>query len=150
MSKFNLIIDSSVMIKWLSSDKEEHLDNAKLILLDVQKHKANLIAPELSKYEVGNVLLAGKKLSTKQGQFALTQFYNLPITFISESKEQSKETFELAYNLKITYYDACFISLTKQYKGILITDNIKHQGKISDIKVVALKDYNINTKSVLK
>lgn len=150
MSKFNLVIDSSVMIKWLSSDKEDNLDSAKLILLDVQKHKVNLIAPELSKYEVGNVLLAGKKLSTRQAQFALTQFYNLPITFISESKEQSKGTFELAYNLKITYYDASFISLAKKYGGILITDNIKHQGKISDIKVVALKNYSINSKSVFE
>jgi len=33
------------------------------------------------------------------------------------------------------------MSLAKQCNATLVTDNIKHQGKDSSIKVIALKDY---------
>lgn len=136
-----LVIDSSVIIKWLSKDKEENLNQADRILKDAQDGEVVLIAPELAKYEVGNVLLFSKKLSIEQAKVALTQFFNLPMKFITQSEESVKETYSLAYSLGITYYDACFLSLAKQYDAILVTDNIKHQGKNSGIKVVSLKDY---------
>ncbi|HUD44108.1 MAG TPA: type II toxin-antitoxin system VapC family toxin [Patescibacteria group bacterium] len=136
-----LIIDSSVIVKWLSSDREENLENADRILQDTKSGKVELLTPELAKYEVGNVLLFSKNLSTEQSSISLSQFFNLPLTFIPESKTQAIETFRIAFNLHITYYDAAFLSLAKEYNAELITENIKHQGKSTDIKVTALKDY---------
>lgn len=141
MFPVKLVVDTSVVIKWLSKDNEKYLDRANKILTDAQDGNIILIAPELVKYEAGNVLLFSKKLSFKQAEFALTQFFNLPITFITQSEALAKETFLIAKNLGITYYDALFLSLAKQYNATLVTDNIKHQGKTSDIKVVSLKDY---------
>ena len=141
MHKTTLIIDSSVIIKWLSSDREENLDYADNILADAQNDKVELIAPELAKYEIGNVLLFSKNLSPRQVKVILGKFYNLPLSFIGESEELAKETFELAFNLKITYYDASFLSLAKKHDATLITDNIKHQGKLSAVKVIPLSKY---------
>ena len=136
-----LVIDSSVIIKWLSQDKEKYLKEADKILRDAQNGKAVLISPELAKYEVGNVLLFGKKLSSEQAKVVLAKFYDLPLSFIADSEELAKETFYLAHTLKITYYDASFLSLAKKYSAILVTDNIKHQGKASNIKVIPLSGY---------
>ncbi len=141
MHKAILVIDSSVIIKWLSSDREENLDYADNILADAQNGRVELITPELAKYEVGNVLLFSKNLSPGQVKIVLVKFYNLPLSFINESEELAKETFELAFNLKITYYDASFLSLARQYDATLVTENMKHQGKLSDIKVVLLSKY---------
>lgn len=141
MSSLILVVDSSIIVKWLSQDNEKYLDTVDKILRDAQSESVILIAPELAKYEVGNVLLFSKHLTPDQAETALTQFYNLPIKFIVESKESSQATFTLAYDLRITYYDASFMSLAKQYNANLITDNIKHQGKDSNIKVITLKDY---------
>lgn len=141
MYKTTLIIDSSVIIKWLNSDHEENLDFADNILVDAQNDKVELVTPELAKYEVGNVLLFGKNLSPKQARIILIKFYDLPLSFISESEELAKETFELAFNLKITYYDAAFLSLAKKYETTLVTDNVKHQGRTSEIKVIPLSQY---------
>ena len=141
MAKIKLVVDSSVIVKWLSKDKEEHLNQADKILKDAQNGKVVLIAPELAKYEVGNVLLFSKKLTSKQGVMVLAQFFNLPITFITESEELAKETYNLAFDLGVTYYDASFISLAKKYDATLVTENIKHQGKSKDIKVTPLQDY---------
>ncbi len=136
-----LIVDSSVIVKWLSSDKEENLDQADKILKDVQKGAVDLFSPELAKYEAGNALLLGKRLSPKQCRNALNQLSNLPITFVAESKDLSIETYKIAAELNITYYDASFLSLAKYYDAILLTDNMKHQGKAKGIKVKTLKDY---------
>lgn len=136
-----LVVDSSVIIKWLSRDNEQYLNIADKILEETQSESVILIAPELAKYEVGNVLLFSKHLTPDQAEIALTQFYNLPIQFIAESKESAQETFAQAYDLGITYYDASFISLAKQYDATLVTENVKHQGKSKDIEVKSLQEY---------
>ncbi len=63
------------------------------------------------------------------------------MTFITESHQQAKETYSIAHNSGVSFYDASFMSLAKQYGATLVTDNIKHQGKDPQIKVIALKDY---------
>jgi|SRR3989338_1672198 len=141
MSNLVLVVDSSIIIKWLSQDNEQYLDTSDKILREAQNESVILIAPELAKYEVGNVLLLSKHLTPSQSVIALNQFYNLPIKFIAESEESAQETFTLAYVLGITYYDASFMSLTKQYNATLVTDNVKHQGKDPKIKVISLRDY---------
>lgn len=141
MDTLTLVIDSSVIIKWLSEDNENHLEEADKVLKDAQKEKVILIAPELAKYEVGNVLLFSKHLSSEQAEIILSKFYNLPISFVLESKVLAKETFIIAQRMGITYYDASFMSLAKQYNATLVTDNIKHQGKDPKVRVITLKDY---------
>ena len=137
----SLIPDSSVITKWLNRDKEQYLEQSSKLLEDAIAGKVDLLVPELAKYEIGNVLLTSKKLTPEEANISLETLYNLPVTFISETPDLSKKTFDLAYNNKLTYYDAAFMSLAKQYDATLVTDNIKHQGKSSEIKVVSLKDY---------
>lgn len=136
-----LVIDTSVFIKWLSQDNEQDLDKADRILCDVKSGQAVLVLPELIKYEIGNVLLRGKQLLPKQAYISLGTAYSLPVTFVAESEQLAKETYSLASNLGITYYDASFLSLAKQYDATLVTGNIKHQNKDSGVKVVSIKDY---------
>ncbi|MBU3979684.1 type II toxin-antitoxin system VapC family toxin [Patescibacteria group bacterium] len=136
-----MVIDSSVIVKWLNQKDEEDLDKADLILQDTRVGKAELIAPELAKYEVGNVLLKGKQLTPQEADVYLKTMYTIPITFIIDSGDLSRETYLFAYKHGITYYDASFLSLAKLYNATLVTANIKHQGKAKDIDVLSLKDY---------
>ena len=136
-----LVTDTSVFIKWLNQNNEQDLENADKILQDVKTGQAEIVVPELVKYEIGNVLLKGKKLTPDQAYISLGTAYSLPVTFISESEEQAKETYALAHKLNMTYYDASFLSLARQYGATLVTDNLKDQGKASGVKVVSLKDY---------
>ncbi|MEX0621834.1 MAG: type II toxin-antitoxin system VapC family toxin [Candidatus Woykebacteria bacterium] len=136
-----LVIDSSVFIKWLNKKDEDNLDKANLILEDTRNGKVELLAPELARYEVGNVLLKSKKLTPQEANVSLGPAYSLPITFVSETEDLAKQTFELAFKKKITYYDASFMSLAKQYNATLVTDDLKDQGKDPEIKTKPLKDY---------
>lgn len=136
-----LVVDSSVIVKWLSSQDEDHLEQVDRLLKDVQNGKIELYTCELVKYEVANALLKGKGLDLSQAEAVLATFYNLPLTYLSETKERAKLSYALGQKLKITYYDAVFISLAKELKASLITDNPKHQAKPSSIIVIQLKDY---------
>lgn len=136
-----LVIDSSVIVKWLSQDKEDNLDKADKILTDVQNGIIVLIAPELAKYEVGNVLLFSKKLSIDQAKVSLAQFFSIPINYIADSEEFANQTFSIAQESGITYYDAAFLSVAEQLGATLVTDNVKHHGKYKKVKVIPLKDY---------
>ncbi len=141
MTPVKIVVDSSVIVKWLNQDKEDSLGKADKLLANSQAGKIMLLAPELAKYEVGNVLKFSKKLSLEQAEIALTELFRIPVTFIPQSVELTLETLRLVFALDITYYDASFLSLARQFDATLITDNIKHQGRKSDIKVVSLKDY---------
>ena len=136
-----LVTDTSVFIKWLNKNNEQNLDKADKILQEVKAGQSEILVPELIKYEIGNVLLKGKKLMPNQAYVSLGTTYSLPVTFITESEQQAKKTYTLAHKLDITYYDATFLTLAKRYNATLITENIKDQRKAPNIKVVPLKDY---------
>lgn len=135
-----LVVDSSVIIKWLNETKEQNLEQADKILNHAEEGTIELFAPELAKYEVGNVLIT-KKVAPNKARTSLATLYSLPITFITESEDLSEQTYILAATLGITYYDASFISLAKQYGAILVTENVKHQGKSEEVNVISLQDY---------
>lgn len=136
-----IVIDSSVIVKWLSSQDEKLIPQANKILQDAKEEKIELFTSELAKYEVGNALLTKKHLTPAQASISLATIQSLPVQFVTETEESAKQTYELGYAHKLTYYDAAFITVAKQYNAILITDNIKHQGKTKEVKVIALKDY---------
>lgn len=140
MSKERIVVDSSVIVKWLSEQDEKHLKQADTLLADVQDEKVELYSPELAKYEVGNVMLK-KGASLVQTKTGTATIYKLPIQFIREDQELCERTTELAYDHGITYYDASFIALAETLKSILVTDNIKHQGKVTTPKVIPIASY---------
>ena|SRR5579859_1724291 len=136
-----LIIDTSVAVKWLNQDNEENIEKADKILQDAMEGRVELITSELLKYEVGNALLFGKKIAVEDIEDLLDIFYTLPLTFVTWDKNLANTTYDLAKTLSITYYDASFMALAKQYDALLVTENIKHQGKSADISVKSLVEY---------
>lgn len=136
-----LVVDSSVVVKWLHTKNEKYLNQANQIMADAQSGTVILLAPELVKYEVGNALLLSKRLSPENSRIILKTLYSLQIQFVPDSEELAIETYRIAQNLGITYYDASFVALAKREKAALVTDNPKHQGKHLDVQVIPLKEY---------
>jgi predicted nucleic acid-binding protein len=136
----SLVLDTSVIVKWLNDQNESNLLPADLLLKNTVEKKIICFTPELAKYEVGNALSVGKKLKPHQVKACLSVLYSLPITFVPETNNLSHLTAELVSRLHITYYDASFLALTRDHDAVLVTDNIKHQ-KHPKIKVISLVDY---------
>lgn len=140
-----IVVDSSVIVKWLSRENENHLAQADQILQDVQAGKVELFTSELAKFEVGNALLKSKTLSSQQAKQPLATLSHLPIEFRRLTTEQANETYALAAQYHLTYYDATFVALAKQQQAPLVTDNVKHQGKAKGVTVVSLESYSAGT-----
>lgn len=137
----NIVVDTSVIVKWLNQKDELYLKQADKLLSNAEVGTATLFAPQLAKYEVGNALL-NKKLDLPLALDALGTASRLPINFVAETPELASETYSIATeNAGITYYDASFMALAKQEKATLVTDNPKHQKRISGVKVRVLKNY---------
>lgn len=140
-SKKPLVIDSSVAVKWVNKQNEDYTAQADKILKDVQNDKAYLLMPELAKYEVGNALLH-KEMPLQHAMGSVATYYSIPIQFIPQDQVQAQSAMQIAYENKVTYYDASFMALAKEQNADLITDNPKHQQKnIKGLSVISLKDY---------
>ncbi|MDO8497116.1 MAG: type II toxin-antitoxin system VapC family toxin [bacterium] len=136
-----LVIDSSVAVKWLNKHDENYTIQADKILKDVQNEKVYLVMPELAKYEVGNALLY-KQMPLQNVLGSLATYYSIPIQFMPQDQRQAQSAIQIAYENKVTFYDASFMALAKEQQADLITDNPKHQKKkINGLSVIPLKDY---------
>lgn len=135
-----IVIDSSVIVKWLNSQNEKYLKQTDKLLLDCEQGKVALIAPELAKYEVGNALLY-KGMEIALTQASLSTLYSLPIEFISLTEEEASDSLNIARENKATYCDAVFVNLAQKIGAVLVTDNPKHQKQIKGTKIIAIKDY---------
>ncbi len=135
-----VVVDSSVIVKWLNQEKEKLIVQSEKVLEEAQHGMIALIAPQLARYEIGNALLK-KKLSLRETKDAFSVAYRLPVNFITETKSLAKESYRMANEAQITYYDASFVALAKQENATLVTDNPKHQARVKDVKVVALVNY---------
>lgn len=141
-----IVVDSSVIVKWLHQENENYTLQADVILNNAQEQNIKLLSSFLAMYEAGNALLK-KSLSTSKAKVLLTVLYKLPVNYMPETQELAFETYKIAKSArdkgykKVTYYDAAFMALAKLENATLVTDNPKHQAKVKGVKVVALKDY---------
>lgn len=137
-----IVVDSSVIVKWLSAQDEKHLEQTDQLLRDTQAGKVELYSSELAKFEVADALLKGKSLKFPQAKIALSTLYQLPIEFAPETQKSARSAYQLGEKLNITYYDATFIALAKHLQVPLVTDNVKHQDKSATAKVIPLSEYH--------
>ena len=136
-----LVIDSSVAVKWVNKQDENYTAQADKILKNVENGKAYLLMPELAKYEVANALLH-KEMSISHTLGSVATYYSIPIQFIPQEQQQAQIAMQIAYDNKVTFYDASFMALAKEQNAVLVTDNPKHQQKkVEGLTVISLKDY---------
>jgi len=135
-----LVVDSSVIVKWLNRDDEANLAQSDRVFSAGRSGRVELVTPELAKYETGNALL-NKGLDLPAAIASLSVIYTIPMSFLTIDSELAGRTLEIATQSKMSYYDATFVALAKKLDATLVTDNPKHQAKVKGVKVVALKDY---------
>lgn len=140
MAKQKLILDSSVIIKFILSQGESDIDKANLILERTAANKLQLLAPVLAKEEVGNVI-KNRKFSREEKLECWAKFSLIPIKYIDLDFKVGLRILEIALEMDITFYDAEFVAQAENLKISLVTANPKHQKSFGNTKVVALQDY---------
>lgn len=140
MRKF--IIDSSVLVKFISQEKERDLDKAEAILKDLKQGKIRLLTSSLALFEISNALWK-KKINPKTAAKGLKIFFKLPIKIVGIDPLTAAAAYKISYQYKITFYDSVFIALALKEKCFLITANPKHQAKFKKADIIPLADYRL-------
>lgn len=106
-------------------EEEQATKKARDLLLSIHNGNYAAYAPEIQKYELGNVIHKGKQVSQDKITEYIEFIESFPITYIPENSEIMSITHEMCYKYNISYYDASYISVATALKGTCITADKK-------------------------
>lgn len=141
MNKKRIVLDSSVIVKFIFAEGEDNLSQADSLLTAAQNELISLAAPALAKYEIGNVIRF-RKITEAEKIASWNNFEQLPIEYFEMNFSDGNRSQEIAQAAQITFYDAVFLALAERLEAILVTANSKHHRQFEGVKVIDLKDYH--------
>lgn len=131
------VIDASAVVKWFS--REIGHKSAKSLLRKLEIQEIKLFTSDLLLYEVGNALFKGKKFKASQVNEAFFLLKEIPITFLGLDPGRIETSTALMEHYDLTFYDAIYAALSKEFNAPLISANPKDHKRIKEIKVICLK-----------
>lgn len=124
--KENIVVDTSVIIKWFFSENEENAEASHFILKSYIHNEIGLITPEIALFELANVIK--NKIRTKgsemTGMDIIDRIYNLGIVF-KVTKKVLKNAYIMALAINESVYDCLFIATAEHFNSKFITDDKK-------------------------
>jgi predicted nucleic acid-binding protein len=125
-----IVVDTSVLIKWIKSRDEELVREARKLLEEIEKRSQQVVVPALLLYEIGNILLLKTRLDPEELALALDQVRALPFTVIGPEADLLRRTARLGRELSLTFCDASFIALAEQLDCAFVTADQKLYGRV--------------------
>ena len=115
-----IVLDASAILSYILPDEQppKHLTRIFKLWKDQKSHP---MSPSLLKLEVGNTLKSSVKRKRLTLSTALTiynQFLKLPISYITPNLPK---TLKLASKYNLSFYDALYLSLSKEKNAPLVT-----------------------------
>jgi len=132
----NYVVDASVIIKWvLGDERESDHEKAMNLLNEWCEGYADISAPELWKFEVGNFL--GRSLNDEASE-KMDTLLDLNIKGIEFTDKMFRQCFAWMKDHSITFYDASYLAAAFEVGGVLITADEKFVNKMKKMKQVCL------------
>jgi predicted nucleic acid-binding protein len=117
----NIVVDTSVLIKWIKTRDEELRSEALDLLGVIQRKPLEVTVPALLVYELGNLLLQKTRLDSNSIAAAIDQVLHLPIAVENPEPGVLRRTARLGRELKLTFYDASFLALAEELDCVFVT-----------------------------
>lgn len=122
--KKQVVIDSSVVVKWFD-EKEENSSQAMRILEVFVGGRIEVIIPDLLFYEVGNIFLKKWPTESYKMKKSLDKLWRLPWVLMPLRKSLLDRTLEIADQCKATFYDALFLATAESTGAELVTADLQ-------------------------
>lgn len=141
------VVDASVILKWVLGDEREPDHEKAMALLGFwTEGGAELIAPSLWKYEVGNFL--GRNLQ-EDARNKMDLLINLNIGNVELTKSMYVQCFSWMKKNKVTFYDACYLAAALEVQGTLITADEKFAGEMEETnRICLLKNLDLGSSTL--
>jgi len=122
-----IVLDSSVVVKWFSTETKS--DEALKLLDSYTEGSTALTVSEILFCEVGNALRYKPDYDAQKWKTALAQLYNLHMNVTHLNQDIILRAGEIAYDGKITFYDALPVAIAEHKKTVCITADEETQYK---------------------
>ncbi|MEW6245298.1 MAG: type II toxin-antitoxin system VapC family toxin [Nitrospirota bacterium] len=116
-----IVVDSSVLVKWVKTKDETLVREARALLAEVEKLSLDVHVPALLLYEIGNILLLKTSLDATALDDALEHLERLPFTVAPPAMPLLKRAASLGRKWGLTFYDASFVALAVELDCPFIT-----------------------------
>jgi len=137
------ILDSSVIVKWFNSDKEDCVDQAIKLMDLYEDNEIEITIPELAFYEIANALRYNKNFLSSDVKKVITNLLDMQFNAITVETEMMDLAIEIAFEDNISVYDAIFLSISSYLMIPLITANPRHHKHLERGNIILLKDIKI-------
>ena len=136
------IIDASVILKWVLGEENEGDQSVALKILDTwATGLAELVAPSLWQYEVGNFL--GRELRHEATE-KMNLLLDLGIQSVDLNNSIIEPCFAWMEQHDVTFYDASYLAVAFEIQGTLITADEKFCRKMEKLgRICLLGDLNL-------
>ena len=143
--KAGVVLDTSVIVKWFFKDDEKNIKKADLILKQYLNNEIKIIIPELSAFELANVLRNKIQKYQNVNLEIIDRLYNLGIIF-NIDKEILKIATKIAADINESVYDCIFIATAERFNCKLVTDDnslfLNYKGYSNrKIEIILLQNY---------
>ncbi len=116
-----IVVDTSVLIKWIKTRDEDLVKEARRLLDAIEKARLEVAVPALLFYEVGNILLTKTRLSPEDLARAMDDLSVFPLVVADPRAELLRRTARLGRELNLTFYDASFLALAEELDCDFVT-----------------------------
>jgi predicted nucleic acid-binding protein len=123
----DIVLDSSVVVKWFSTETKS--DEALKFLDSYIQGTVELAISEILICEVSNALRFKPDYDAAKWKTAITQLFNLSMNVIHLNENLTSRTGEIAYEGRITFYDALPVAIAENRKTICVTADEETQYK---------------------
>lgn len=135
-----IVVDTSVAMKWLLTEKEENVTYARLLLKDHLTGKNEILIPELLYYEIANALSTKTKVAPLNVTHLIKRIYSFNLKIYHPTDADVLTSARLAKKYNSTVYDMLYAVVAKKHKAILYTADANFVKKTKFKFVKHLKD----------
>ncbi|MEM2840211.1 MAG: type II toxin-antitoxin system VapC family toxin [Candidatus Bathyarchaeia archaeon] len=115
-----MVLDASVVAKWYIA--EDAFEKAIQIRDAYLSGKLSVYSPTLLIYEIGNILTRHPSFTSEDSAAAFKSLLDLGLNLKDFTEPQILEkSFGISRQLQVTFYDATYVALAKEYDAKLIT-----------------------------